>query len=244
MDELTSLLAELENEEAHTERILQRIGEKLINEYVIQVGDVTLDPVLVEAYYWRDDKRFNDTSVHAAKSSDADSYKLARKRQKNNFGELYIHFGRSGADVVLSQGNYFLSFLIKNALDNNGEFKKQIDVCETICKDCGSYDACNKGENCCHYGEKILKKVPSKNMTVVFTIRKGIAKDCEFKNKELAALPIDIIKEYYFTAGKSRTAIIEEYIKGKLRHNPGEKELSELKELARGMVSWSKCVEE
>ena len=132
MDELTSLLAELENEDADTERILQRIGEKLINEYEIQVGDVTLDPVLAEAYYWRDDKKFNDTSVHAAKSSTSNTYVIARKRQKNNSGELYIHFGRLGADVVLSQGNYYLSFLIKNALDNNGEFKKQIAVCEQL----------------------------------------------------------------------------------------------------------------
>ena len=65
MEELKSLVKKLETEYNEEEqiKILQDIGKKLLTEYVIQVGDVTIQPLWVEAYY-RDIKKFDDESVH------------------------------------------------------------------------------------------------------------------------------------------------------------------------------------
>lgn len=147
MEELRKKVEELEIvanlEGDHKEeqiKILKEIGAKLINEYVIQVGNLRIEPMLVEAYYYHKEK-FGDKSVHAAYSdSNASTYKLARERQMNKFGELYVHYGcKDGIDVVLSNGDYYLSILIKNALIN-GEFKKQCAISETICSNCDKFN--------------------------------------------------------------------------------------------------------
>ena len=55
-------------------------------------------------------------------------------------------------------------------------------------------------------------------------------------------------RKKFFIGRTIKMALTNAYLKGVYekveQRNPGEKELSELKELARGMVSWSKCVEE
>lgn len=67
MEELMSLVRKLETksgQEAQV-RVLQKIASMLLNEYEIRVGSLTIEPLLVEAYYYNKDK-FPDAAVHAA----------------------------------------------------------------------------------------------------------------------------------------------------------------------------------
>ena len=196
MEELKKLVKQLEESASPDEcvNLLQKMGERLINVYVIQIGKVTIDPILVEAYYY--DEKFKDSSVHAVYSnSDAPTYKLARERQENNYGELYVHFGRKdGIDIVLSNGHYYLSFLIKNAfvnndVNNNEGRETQSSISEMICINCDACSKCEKGNKCVHYGSNVLKRVSSKNRKIVFIPRKGVSG--EFSKKRIAAFSID-----------------------------------------------------
>ena len=49
---MTDLVRQLENTSEKTAqvKILQEIGKKLLTEYVIKVGDITIKPLWVEAY--------------------------------------------------------------------------------------------------------------------------------------------------------------------------------------------------
>lgn len=243
MDELKKLVKNLEkeNDEEKQKKILQNIGKLLLTEYIIQIGNLTIKPLLVEAYYYN--SNFKDDSVHAANKSNANTYKLARARQENNFGELYVHYGtKGGIDVVLSNGKYYLSFLIKNALINN-KFAAQCKVSQILCENCDYIDKCNKGINCKYYGTNILKhKDNIENTEIVFVRRKGLENEYKYKYKykdeSLAALPIYKIKNYAFTAGECKTNIVKNYIESQLKTESYDEE--KLKELASGLIAWKK----
>lgn len=243
MDELKKLVKNLEkeNDEEKQKKILQNIGKLLLTEYIIQIGNLTIKPLLVEAYYYN--SNFKDDSVHAANKSNANTYKLARTRQENNFGELYVHYGtKGGIDVVLSNGKYYLSFLIKNALINN-KFAAQCKVSQILCENCDYIDKCNKGINCKYYGTNILKhKDNIENTEIVFVRRKGLENENKYKYKykdeSLAALPIYKIKNYAFTAGECKTNIVKNYIESQFKTESYDEE--KLKELASGLIDWKK----
>ena len=64
MEKLKKLVYELvdeNNKEKERVKILQDIGKLLLTEYIIQVGDLTIKPLLVEAYYYHQGK-FNDSN--------------------------------------------------------------------------------------------------------------------------------------------------------------------------------------
>ena len=237
MDKLRELVENLEEgkNDKKQEKILQNIGKLLLTEYIIQIGNLTIKPLLVEAYYYN--SNFKDNSVHAANESNANTYELARARQENNFGELYVHYGtKDGIDVVLSNGKYYLSFLIKNALINN-KFAAQCKVSQILCGNCDYIDKCNKGINCKYYGTNILKhKDNIENTEIVFVRRKGLTN--EYKDTSLAALPIYKIKNYAFTSGESKTNIVKNYIESQLKTESYDEE--KLKELASGLIAWKK----
>lgn len=241
--ELKEKVAELEktakldgNHEEKQIIILQEISAKLINEYEIKIGNLTIEPLLVEAYYYHKEK-FPDNAVHAANESTANTYELARARQEDKFGELYVHYGtKDGIDIVLSNGKYYLSFLIKNALINN-EFATQCKVSQILCGNCNYIDKCDKGINCKYYGTNILKhKDNIENTEIVFVKRKGLKN--EYKDKLLAALPIYKIKNYAFTSGECKTNIVKNYIESQLKTESYDEE--KLKELASGLIAWKK----
>ena len=102
---------------------LQEIGKKLLTEYVIKVGDITIKPLWVEAYYSDTNTGFVDEAVHG------------NECQKNQYGALYFHHKtddqRSGVDICLSCGNYYLSYLLKYTLVN-GIFKSQAQLSSMI----------------------------------------------------------------------------------------------------------------
>lgn len=102
---------------------LQEIGKKLLTEYVIKIGDITIKPLWVEAYYSDTNTGFVDEAVHG------------NECQKNQYGALYFHHKtddqRSGVDICLSCGNYYLSYLLKYTLVN-GIFKSQAQLSSMI----------------------------------------------------------------------------------------------------------------
>ena len=122
MKNLTNQLTSTHDKDAQV-NFLQEIGKKLLTEYVIKIGDITIKPLWVEAYYSDTNTGFVDEAVHG------------NECQKNQYGALYFHHKtddqRSGVDICLSCGNYYLSYLLKYTLVN-GIFKSQAQLSSMI----------------------------------------------------------------------------------------------------------------
>lgn len=122
MENLINQLTSTHDKDAQV-NFLQEIGKKLLTEYVIKIGDITIKPLWVEAYYSDTNTGFVDEAVHG------------NECQKNQYGALYFHHKtddqRSGVDICLSCGNYYLSYLLKYTLVN-GIFKSQAQLSGVI----------------------------------------------------------------------------------------------------------------
>lgn len=122
MEDLINQLTSTHDKDAQV-KLLQEIGKKLLTEYVIKIGDITIKPLWVEAYYSDTNTGFVDEAVHG------------NECQKNQYGALYFHHKtddqRSGVDICLSCGNYYLSYLLKYTLVN-GIFKSQAQLSSVI----------------------------------------------------------------------------------------------------------------
>lgn len=122
MENLINQLTSTHDKDAQV-NFLQEIGKKLLTEYVIKIGDITIKPLWVEAYYSDTNTGFVDEAVHG------------NECQKNRYGVLYFHHKtddqRSGVDICLSCGNYYLSYLLKYTLVN-GIFKSQAQLSSVI----------------------------------------------------------------------------------------------------------------
>ena len=122
MEDLINQLTSTHDKDAQV-NFLQEIGKKLLTEYVIKVGDITIKPLWVEAYYSDTNTGFVDEAVHG------------NECRKNQYGALYFHHKtddqRSGVDICLSCGNYYLSYLLKYTLVN-GIFKSQAQLSSMI----------------------------------------------------------------------------------------------------------------
>lgn len=122
METLINQLTSTHDKDAQV-NFLQEIGKKLLTEYVIKIGDITIKPLWVEAYYSDTNTGFVDEAVHG------------NECQKNQYGALYFHHKtddqRSGVDICLSCGNYYLSYLLKYTLVN-GIFKSQAQLSSMI----------------------------------------------------------------------------------------------------------------
>lgn len=124
MKKLEKLVEELEKEsieEKERVKILQDIGKLLLTEYIIQVGDIKVYPLWVEAYYFNN-KKFPDPFVYK------------NDIQKEN-DVLFFHHKtddqRNGVDICLSKGNYYLSFLLKYTLVDD-KVRKQSELSPLI----------------------------------------------------------------------------------------------------------------
>ena len=122
MENLINQLTSTHDKDAQV-NFLQKIGKKLLTEYVIKIGDITIKPLWGEAYYSDTNTGFVDEAVHG------------NECQKNQYGALYFHHKtddqRSGVDICLSCGNYYLSYLLKYTLVN-GIFKSQAQLSSMI----------------------------------------------------------------------------------------------------------------
>ena len=117
------------------EEKLQLLGKALITDHVIKIGDITVEPLWVEAYYLNAEKGFADPFIHGNGKG---------KEEQSKFGILYFHHktddARSGVDICLSlcnedktESKYYLSYLLKYTLVN-GEFTTQAQLSAKIRK--------------------------------------------------------------------------------------------------------------
>lgn len=207
MDKLKALVKRLENEygTASQVELLQNMCELLLTEYVIKAGEALIEPLWVEAYYFHKGK-FEDYNDHR------------RPCQMNNFGKLYLHTSKKispsnrlgGVDIVLSMGEYCLSFLVKNSL-YSGNFYRQVALNALL----------NEKEYYAESSENVLVGLKREHH-VFFTERIGLTKE-SFKSERLAALPLDVLKKYPF---KFKEKIAFEYIE-EYRKNHSDAECGE-----------------
>ncbi len=208
---------------------LQKIGAELLKNYEIRIGSITIEPLRVEPYLFKEDT-FEDKFIHYIIKDDKQKY--YGPQQRNRFGKLYIHSGYTGVDIVLSDNdNYAFSFLIKNSrvLINNNviyPFLKQYGVAEVLKNNGIAVD----------YDEIVLCKKETPNNSIVFrTIRNGlraIAERDDFKKNEqnkynqlLISSFIELKKhtssQYNFESGYGGDRAVVEYLKDYIKEHPG-----------------------
>lgn len=235
LKEIRSLVNELANRlDSKTSKdivieYLQKIGAELLKNYEIRIGSITIEPLRVEPYLFKEDA-FEDKFIHYIVKDDKQKY--YGPQQRNRFGKLYIHSGYTGVDIVLSDNdNYAFSFLIKNSrvLINNNviyPFLKQYGVAEVLKNNGIAVD----------YDEIVLCKKETPNNSIVFrTIRNGIraiAERDDFpqneQNKYNQLLISSFIElkehtssQYNFESGYGGDRAVVEYLKDYIKEHPG-----------------------
>ena len=166
MEKLEKLVDELVAPESNEEKqikTLQDIGKLLLTEYIIQVDDVKVYPLWVEAYYFNN-KKFPDPFV------------CKYDKQKEN-DVLFFHHKtddqRNGVDICLSKGDYYLSFLLKYTLVDD-KVRKQSELSPLIR---GKYED----------GKSVLIQESRPTDKISFTTRIGLSESNE-TNAEKKAL--------------------------------------------------------
>ena len=193
MEDLINQLTSTHDKDAQV-KLLQEIGKKLLTEYVIKIGDITIKPLWVEAYYSDTNTGFVDEAVHG------------NECQKNQYGALYFHHKtddqRSGVDICLSCGNYYLSYLLKYTLVN-GVFKSQAQLSSMI-----PHELREDAKN-------VLVKEQNPAEVMVCTKRIGIASSA-YKDEDLA-IARDINQRFVTDSGEKKslpqkTELLKAYI--------------------------------
>lgn len=193
MENLINQLTSTHDKDAQV-NFLQEIGKKLLTEYVIKIGDITIKPLWVEAYYSDTNTGFVDEAVHR------------NECQKNQYGALYFHHKtddqRSGVDICLSCGNYYLSYLLKYTLVN-GIFKSQAQLSSVI-----PHELRGTAKN-------VLVKEQNPAEVMVCTKRIGIMSSA-YKNADLAIVR-DINQRFVTDSGEKKslpqkTELLKAYI--------------------------------
>ena len=193
MENLINQLTSTHDKDAQV-NFLQEIGKKLLTEYVIKIGDITIKPLWVEAYYSDTNTGFVDEAVHG------------NECQKNQYGALYFHHKtddqRSGVDICLSCGNYYLSYLLKYTLVN-GAFKSQAQLSSMI-----PHELREDAKN-------VLVKEQNLAEVMVCTKRIGIASSA-YKDEDLA-IARDINQRFATESGEKKslpqkTELLKAYI--------------------------------
>ena len=193
MENLINQLTSTHDKDAQV-KLLQEIGKKLLTEYVIKIGDITIKPLWVEAYYSDTNTGFVDEAVHG------------NECQKNQYGALYFHHKtddqRSGVDICLSCGNYYLSYLLKYTLVN-GVFKSQAQLSSMI-----PHELREDAKN-------VLVKEQNPAEVMVCTKRIGIASSA-YKDEDLA-IARDINQRFATDSGEKKslpqkTELLKAYI--------------------------------
>ena len=182
MEELKATIAKLEKPGERIVEVLQEIGTMLLSEYVLQIGDITVEPLWVEAYYANNDKGFSDPFIHGD------------KKQKE-FDVLYFHHktddSRSGVDVCLGNNSYSLSYLLKYTLVD-GVFTTQSQLSGKIRK---AYEALPPDSKC-----SVIKKQHHPADVIGYTERRGLkVKDADkdaARKKEYAAYKLAMVRDF------------------------------------------------
>ena len=100
------------------EQQLRDIQDYMLRNCYLSIKGVRVDPMEVEAYYYN--TNYRDLAPHC------------RDEQKNRFGMLYEHHGGGGFDIVLSDGEYYLSILVKGAHVGDQNHFRQVDTYNAV----------------------------------------------------------------------------------------------------------------
>lgn len=217
--------------------LLQDINAMLLTQYVIQVKDAVIEPLRVEAYLYVDG-RFEDKFIHRPNQN-----ALYGAYQRNRFGQLYIHPGYSGVDIVLSLDNtYAYSCLIKNSRISVGG-----NVAETFVKQYGAAKFLKEIGFRIDDRQVVLKKREHPRNDIVFnTVRKGLLsikerpdfskeEQNQFNTRPIASL-IELKEhtssEFKFETGYGGDWIVVQYLK-KVKENNPDITASELNQLRK-----------
>lgn len=215
MEELESLVADLrkqDNSEAVI-KSLQKIMETLLVKYAIRLDDMVIEPLLLEAYYydWPDIQNPPDKNDRTGRFLDDNCH--GAPEQKDHPMKLYFHkTGYGGVDLCLSDGPYYLSFLIKCARVNNGLICSQTALYDTLC-----------GRS----GDVVLtaRNTPSEHNHVVYNPRKGLSKPT-YQSDLLAAILIDALKyktvQQSLAKGYSKQWVLAQYAFKQTNYNKKE----------------------
>ena len=204
MEELKAKVEELKAAKNDEERIqvLQKIMEILLTKYTIKLDDMIIEPLLLEAYYydWPDKQNPPNESDRVGRFLDDNCH--GASEQKNHSMKLYFHkTGYGGVDLCLSDGPYYLSFLIKCARVNDGP----------ICSQTALYDTL--------YGHSSDIVLTARNTLlehnhVVYNPRKGLSKPT-YQSDLLAAILIDALKyktvQQSLAKGYSKQWVLAQY---------------------------------
>lgn len=191
---------------------LQAIGDMLLTDYIIKIGSHIIEPLWVEAYYYNAEDGFIDESVH---KNDA---------QQDNFGQLYFHHKtgdqRSGVDLCLSRGKYYLSYLLKYMMVD-GYFTTQSQLHEIIHDE---YDS----------KSQILFSQVRPSKIICHVGRINIPESAGKYQKEKLASVRDINKCFINAKGKTQSlpnkmAILKEYIEEVYQAEERESETDKIK---------------
>ena len=229
MEDIKKLVDELAKEDDKAVQILQEINKLLLTEYVIKIGNVIIQPLLVETYYYNKDK-FDDENTHGFKDE------KCAKMQSNRFNQFYFHrIGYGGVDICLSKGNYCLSFLIKNSIVSGIGFCSQTKLYDFMKKELTNQMKISFEEL---ENQKDILYKSHHNYEIINTVRKGLTKE-SYKKELLASLPIEEIKNFHFTLekGHSRTELIKEYLQSEAHKSIPTKSIPELEELRKNHMS-------
>lgn len=208
--------------------ILQKFGTELLTKYEIRVGNITIEPLRVEPYLFKE-KAFEDKFTHYITRNDKQRY--YGPRQRNRFGKLYIHNGYSVVDIVLSDNDdYAFSFLVKNSrVLING------NVTRSFLKQNGVAAVLKNNGIAVDYDEIVLQKKETPNNAIVFrTIRNGLrnvaerddfTKEEQDKYNQLLVSSFIELKEhtssqYDFETGYGGDRAVVEYLKDYMKANP------------------------
>lgn len=118
-EEIKNLL----QKETESEIVAQliKINDLFLTQYKLKIDNIEIIPLETEIYYHNDDQPFEDKMIHK------------NELQKNRFGQLYFHrykkkdrndetntinITRGGVDICISEGNYYLSILLRMAIIN------------------------------------------------------------------------------------------------------------------------------
>lgn len=179
LQDLHSLVSVLESEydEKKQIQVLEQIGKLLLTQYEIRIdAENIIQPLRVEAYYYPflEPCKFCDPCTHQS------------SKKIGAFGKLYFienKFGYPGIDLCLSQGDYYLSFLIKNS-----------QICETCFKQTDLFDRfCDRREEIEAIPNVLQKRAePLVEAPVFRTSRVGLNTERTKFAHELLAFVIDI----------------------------------------------------
>lgn len=207
------------------DELLQEVNAMLLTQYVICVKNIIIEPLRVEAYLYVDGS-YEDKFIH--RSNGNAPYGVC---QRNRFGQLYVHPGYGGVDIVLSLDNtYAYSCLIKNSyISVDGEttrrFVKQYEAAKFL-KDAGF----QIGDQ-----QVVLKRREHAREDIVFnTVRKGLLSIVErpdfskeeqnqFNKRPIASL-IELkdhsSSQFNFEKGYGGDWIVVQYLKKVKESNP------------------------